>query len=145
MTNLESHTASPSPPVVPWRRLLYAVYAALTCITIRIIYRLVEYSGGIRTAIATSEVAFYCLEAAPMIIALVIFNLVHPGMVLVGEESEFRKKEKKEKKKKKWMKWRRGSRTEWKEVDERDLESGSGSEVEEREAFRLRDSSRVGG
>ncbi|OJD25802.1 hypothetical protein ACJ73_02819 [Blastomyces percursus] len=78
-----------------WRRLLYCLYAGLILITIRIIYRLVEYSNGVENGLATSEVAFYCLEAVPMFFGFVLFNVVHPGMVLVGPESEFPKKDKK--------------------------------------------------
>lgn len=137
MKNLESTATSTFSPAIPWRRLLYALYLSLVCITIRIIYRLVEYSGGMDTTIATSEAAFYCLEAAPMIIALVIFNLVHPGMVLVGEGSEFPKKVKKSKKDKKKEKEERSHSRRWKKVAERDLESGSGSDAED---IRLRDS-----
>ncbi|EQL36228.1 hypothetical protein BDFG_02198 [Blastomyces dermatitidis ATCC 26199] len=89
------------PNLLPWRRLLYSLYAGLILITIRIIYRLVEYSSGVENGLATSEVAFYCLEAVPMIFGFVLFNVVHPGMVLVGPESEFPKKDKKKMKEEK--------------------------------------------
>ncbi|PGH27442.1 hypothetical protein AJ80_00920 [Polytolypa hystricis UAMH7299] len=84
----------------PWRRLLYALYAGLVLITIRIIFRLAEYSGGIHSALATSEAAFYVLEAAPMFISFIMFNVIHPGIALVGPESEFPKKKKKKEEKK---------------------------------------------
>ncbi|PGH18059.1 hypothetical protein AJ79_00686 [Helicocarpus griseus UAMH5409] len=106
MTRLEQTLLQPTSSthnhynLLPWRRLLYALYAGLILITIRIIFRMVEYSSGHDTGLATSEAAFYCLEALPMIVGLGLFNFVHPGMVLVGPESEFPKKEKKEKKKK---------------------------------------------
>ncbi|KKZ65264.1 hypothetical protein EMCG_08871 [[Emmonsia] crescens] len=87
------------PQHFPWRRLLYSLYAALILITIRIIYRLVEYSSGLETGLATSEAAFYCLEAVPMFFGLAVFNVVHPGIALVGPESEFPKKQKRDKKK----------------------------------------------
>ncbi|OAL65134.1 RTA1 domain protein [Trichophyton rubrum] len=95
----------------PWRPLLYTVYAALVLITIRIIYRLVEFSGGLHSAIATNEAAFYILDATPMFLALLALNIFHPGRFLVGPGSEFEKKPKKAKKRrnknksgsKKWM------------------------------------------
>ncbi|KIW93834.1 uncharacterized protein Z519_05149 [Cladophialophora bantiana CBS 173.52] len=86
---------SPSP--YPWRRLLYTLYAALGLITVRIIFRLVEYTDGEYSHVASYEAYFYCLEALPMILSLFIFNIVHPGIVLVGPDSEFPKKVKKTK------------------------------------------------
>jgi hypothetical protein len=47
------------------------------------------------------EAPFYCLEALPMFSALLLWNIFHPGQVLVGPDSEFPKKEKKSKKSKK--------------------------------------------
>jgi hypothetical protein len=44
------------------------------------------------------EAPFYCLEALPMFVALTLWNVVHPGKVLVGPDSEFPKKAKKSKK-----------------------------------------------
>lgn len=85
-----------------------------------------------------------------MIVGLVVFNVVHPGMVLIGEGSEFPKKEKKNKKEKKGKnKDKKGkkSRSHYRRVKgggERDLESGSGSDPgEEFEVLRLNDSLQV--
>ncbi|KAL1953953.1 hypothetical protein VTO42DRAFT_1999 [Malbranchea cinnamomea] len=89
------------PSLLPWRSLLYTVYAGLFLITLRIIYRLIEYSQGTESAIAKAEAAFYILDATPMVIAMLLFNIFHPGRALVGPDSEFPKKEKKKKKKKK--------------------------------------------
>ncbi|KAJ7735968.1 RTA1 domain-containing protein [Mycena metata] len=75
-----------------WKRPLYTIYATLGLITIRIIYRLVEYSGGVYTPITSHEAPFYCLDALPMLTALLLWNIFHPGPVLVGPESEFPKK-----------------------------------------------------
>ncbi|EEQ32740.1 RTA1 domain-containing protein [Microsporum canis CBS 113480] len=87
-------------PRSSWRPLLYTVYATLALITVRIIYRLVEYSGGLHSAIATNENAFYILDASPMFLALLALNIFHPGRFLVGPGSEFEKKPKKDKKRK---------------------------------------------
>ncbi|KAF8181358.1 RTA1 like protein-domain-containing protein [Mycena galopus ATCC 62051] len=81
-----------------WKRPLYVMYASLTLITIRIIYRLIEFSSGLYSPLTMHEVPFYCLEALPMFAALVLWNAFHPGQVLVGPDSEFPKKQKKSKK-----------------------------------------------
>ncbi|OAX81619.1 hypothetical protein ACJ72_04041 [Emergomyces africanus] len=133
MTKLEVY----QPQHLPWRRLLYCLYAALVLITIRIIYRLIEYSSGLENGLATNETAFYCLEAVPMIFAIAVFNVVHPGIALVGPESEFPKKEKKDKKKDKKKGKDRPKRS-WRHRGNRvnDVESGSDMETE---ALRMQD------
>lgn len=86
-----------------WRMLLFALFAALVLITIRIIFRLVEFASGLeadKNPIPFHEAYFMCLDALPMTICVLIFNVIHPGRVLQGEGSEFPKgpsrKEKKE-------------------------------------------------
>ncbi|KAI0888498.1 RTA1 like protein-domain-containing protein [Annulohypoxylon maeteangense] len=74
-----------------WRPLLLTLYASLTCITIRIIFRLVEFSSGstgVSNPLLTNETYFYVLEAMLMLLAILSFNVIHPGTVLVGPESE---------------------------------------------------------
>lgn len=90
-----------------WRTLLRVLLVSLTLITIRVIYRLIEFSQGITSTLTTHETPFYCLEALPMAIALFLFNFWHPGAFLIGPESEFPKKPKKEKKSKKEKKQKR--------------------------------------
>ncbi|KAJ7661730.1 RTA1 like protein-domain-containing protein [Mycena rosella] len=80
-----------------WKRPLYVMYASLALITIRIIFRLIEFSSGVLSPITMHEAPFYCLEALPMFVALLLWNVFHPGQVLVGPESEFPKKVKKSK------------------------------------------------
>lgn len=36
----------------------------------------------------TNETYFYALEAMPMLLAILSFNVIHPGTVLIGLESE---------------------------------------------------------
>lgn len=86
-----------------WRILLYVLYASLTLITIRIIFRMVEFASGIdasKNPIPYHEAYFMALDALPMFIAIALMNVVHPGRILQGEGSEFPKgptrKEKKE-------------------------------------------------
>ncbi|CAJ2504720.1 Uu.00g121140.m01.CDS01 [Anthostomella pinea] len=74
-----------------WRPLLMTLYASLTFITVRIIFRLVEFSSGstgISNPLMTNEAYFYVLEAMPMLLAVLVFNFVHPGSVLGGPDSE---------------------------------------------------------
>ncbi|KAJ6452048.1 RTA1 like protein-domain-containing protein [Mycena sanguinolenta] len=66
-----------------WKRPLYFIYT-LTLITIRIVFRLVEFSSGVYSPITMHEAPFYCLEALPMFVALLLWNISHPGKVLVG-------------------------------------------------------------
>ncbi|KAJ6584385.1 RTA1 like protein-domain-containing protein [Mycena capillaripes] len=83
-----------------WKCPLYVMYASLILITIRIVFRLIEFSSGVYSPLTMHEAPFYCLEATPMFIALLLWNVWHPGQVLVGPDSEFPKKEKKNKKSK---------------------------------------------
>ena len=72
-----------------WRALLYTLYASLTLITTRIIFRLVQYASGFNSPIPTHEIYFYAFEAFPMTCALYIMNITHPGGTLVGPDSDF--------------------------------------------------------
>ncbi|KAJ6589219.1 RTA1 like protein-domain-containing protein [Mycena capillaripes] len=80
-----------------WKRPLYIMYTSIVLITVRIVFRLVEFSSGVFSPITMHEAPFYCLEALPMFFALFLWNIFHPGQVLVGPESEFPKKQKKSK------------------------------------------------
>jgi hypothetical protein len=66
----------------------------------RIIYRFVEFSQGTTSSspILTHESYTYGLDALPMLLATVLLNIVHPGLVLKGQESEFPRLTRKEKK-----------------------------------------------
>ncbi|KAF2116441.1 RTA1 like protein-domain-containing protein [Lophiotrema nucula] len=85
-----------------WRWLTYALYAALVLITIRIIYRLVEFSAGtdVSNPLPYHEGYALGLDAVPMFLAISILTIIHPGTVLKGPESEFpsRKERRAEKK-----------------------------------------------
>lgn len=71
--------------------LLYSLYIILASITTRIMYRLTEFSSGVEGPIHRHEAYFMVLDAASMVVAGVMPNLVHPGRVLRGEECEFPK------------------------------------------------------
>ncbi|KAL4968155.1 RTA1 domain-containing protein [Aspergillus stella-maris] len=72
-----------------WRGMLYALYVSLVFITIRIIYRLVEYSSGteLSNPIVSHEWFMYVFDAVPMCVAIGVWCLVHPGGVLRGQDA----------------------------------------------------------
>ncbi|EOD51650.1 putative rta1 domain protein [Neofusicoccum parvum UCRNP2] len=83
-----------------WRPLLYALYGALVSITVRIIYRICEFAGGVKPSnpIPFHEAYSYSLDAFPMMVAMLLLVVFHPGRSLVGPESEFPRLSRKEKK-----------------------------------------------
>lgn len=89
-----------------WKYLTYTLYIVLVLITIRIIFRLTEFSGGVEpenNRLPFVEGYALGLDAFPMCLAIFLLAVVHPGTVLKGPESEFpsRKERKAEKKAKK--------------------------------------------
>ncbi|RPB00483.1 hypothetical protein L873DRAFT_1834998 [Choiromyces venosus 120613-1] len=83
-----------------WLALTVSLYLVLVLITVRIIFRLAEHPSGIKESnpIPYHEAYIYVLDAAPMLLALSINALLHPGRWMVGPESEFPKVSRKEKK-----------------------------------------------
>lgn len=73
-----------------WKWLIYALYACLAAITIRIIYRLAEFSGGLGTSnpLPSNEPVLYVLESTPMWLAILVWNIVHPGRFMSGEDAK---------------------------------------------------------
>ncbi|TGO18828.1 hypothetical protein BTUL_0007g00460 [Botrytis tulipae] len=67
--------------------LLYALYAVILLITIRIIFRLVEYSQGLKSSIPNHEAFQYSLDSVPMLFALVILNIFYPGRIMADPDS----------------------------------------------------------
>ncbi|GJC78462.1 putative lipid transporter atnI [Colletotrichum liriopes] len=82
------------------KAMVWVMYVVLVLIIIRIIFRLVEFGPGadIDNPILASENYAFGLDALPMVLALVLLNVMHPGIVLRGENSEFPKLSRKEKK-----------------------------------------------
>ncbi|KAK1486133.1 RTA1 domain-containing protein [Colletotrichum abscissum] len=62
-----------------WKPLLWALYFSLGMISVRIIYRLIEFSSGhgIDNVLITHEAYFYVLEALPMLLAIAVFNVYY--------------------------------------------------------------------
>jgi RTA1 like protein len=81
----------------------------------RIVYRLCEFSRGtdLNNPMLTSEVYPYVLDGMPMLLASVLLNICHPGMVLKGPESEFPRLSRKEKKALKQEKKAEKQRNKW--------------------------------
>ncbi|KAJ6780350.1 hypothetical protein PWT90_06545 [Aphanocladium album] len=87
------------------RFLIWAMLAVLVLIMVRIIYRLLEFGPGINTdnKLITNETYPLVLDAMPMVLALVLLNLMHPGLVLRGPDGEFPRVTRREKKARKQM------------------------------------------
>lgn len=66
----------------------------------RIIYRLIEFGPGVNAEnkLLIHEGYPLGLDAFPMLLALALLNIVHPGFVLRGPDSEFPKITRAEKK-----------------------------------------------
>ena len=67
---------------------------------IRIFYRIAEFAPGLTPSnpLLSHEWYSFALDGTPMLIALTLLNIFHPGTVLRGPESEFPKLSRKEKK-----------------------------------------------
>ncbi|KAK3935800.1 RTA1 domain-containing protein [Diplogelasinospora grovesii] len=87
-------------PVKRVKMLIWVLFVVLVLIVIRIIFRLIEFSGGVSAsnAIISSENYSFFLDGLPMLLALVLLNAMHPGIVLRGPDSEFPKMTGREKK-----------------------------------------------
>ncbi|KAF7547968.1 hypothetical protein G7Z17_g7357 [Cylindrodendrum hubeiense] len=80
--------------------LIWTMLAVLILVIVRIVFRLYEFSPGANTSnpILTHEDYALCLDAFPMLLALVLLNAMHPGLVLRGPDSDFPRLSRKEKK-----------------------------------------------
>ncbi|OAL53937.1 hypothetical protein IQ07DRAFT_629082 [Pyrenochaeta sp. DS3sAY3a] len=94
-----------------WKWLTCTLYIVLALISMRIGFRLVEFAGGVEPGdnqLPFKEGYALGLDAFPMLTAVTLLAIMHPGLVLKGPESEFpsrkeRKAEKKAKKQEKKM------------------------------------------
>lgn len=101
---LEAEGSAPENRV--WKWLTMALYTTLILITIRIIFRLVEFSAGIdpdKNPLPFEENYALGLDAVPMFLACLLLAVCHPGLALKGPESVFpsrkeRRAERKERK-----------------------------------------------
>jgi hypothetical protein len=76
--------------LVGWKCLTWALYGCLLAITIRIIYRLAEFSAGLGASnpLPSNEPVLYVLESTPMWLAILVWNIVHPGRFIQGEDAK---------------------------------------------------------
>jgi hypothetical protein len=73
-----------------WRKLLFPLYLSLIAISIRIIFRLIQFSSGLDKSnrILYHEFYIYVFDAAPMVLAIVLWNVFHPGTRLQGPDAQ---------------------------------------------------------
>ncbi|KAH6895722.1 RTA1 like protein-domain-containing protein [Thelonectria olida] len=80
--------------------LIWTMITVLVLVMVRIIYRLCEFGPGVSedNPILANENYGFLLDAFPMLLALVLMNAMHPGLVLRGPDSDFPSLSRKEKK-----------------------------------------------
>ncbi|KAF2443554.1 hypothetical protein P171DRAFT_444958 [Karstenula rhodostoma CBS 690.94] len=71
------------------RIVLYVLYVSATLVTIRCIYRLVEYIEGWDSTIYKNEIFFWIFEAVIMFLNTALLNVFHPGKRLPRSNSVF--------------------------------------------------------
>jgi len=68
-----------------WHTLMIALYISAICILVRSIYRVIEFSQGFSSDIAHNEHLMYSLDSGFMFAAILVFNMIHPGLHLTTE------------------------------------------------------------
>jgi hypothetical protein len=76
--------------IAGWRWMTWAFYACMLAITIRIIYRLIEFSAGLGNSnpLPKNEALLYVLESTPIFLAILIWNIFHPGRYMHGDDAK---------------------------------------------------------
>ena len=76
--------------IAGWRWMIWALYTCTLAITVRIIYRLVEFSAGLGSSnpLPKNEPLLYVLESTPMFLAILIWNIFHPGRYMYGGDAK---------------------------------------------------------
>lgn len=76
--------------VAGWRWMTWALYTCALAITVRIIYRLSEFSAGLGSSnpLPKNEPLLYVLESTPMFLVILIWNILHPGRYRHGEDAK---------------------------------------------------------
>lgn len=67
---------------VPWRKLLWVLYASSFLILVRSVFRVAEYIMGKDSELQSKEFWIYVFDAALMAIVTVLFNWFHPSRVV---------------------------------------------------------------
>lgn len=76
------------------KHLVGAMWVSIIAVFIRSIYRVIELSQGWTGYVITHEVYFIVLDGVMMVIAVGIFNIFHPGWLLIPSASVASAKEK---------------------------------------------------
>ncbi|KXS19705.1 hypothetical protein M427DRAFT_143062 [Gonapodya prolifera JEL478] len=63
-----------------WHWLMYALFAGTVLLAIRNTFRMIEYWNGFEDPLAQNETFVYTLDAGLMLILVILFLVVHPGM-----------------------------------------------------------------
>lgn len=71
-----------------WKGLVGAMFGASGLILIQIFFSLGRFSAGDKSfsALSSHESYFYILETTPVVLAIAILNVFHPGRFMTGEE-----------------------------------------------------------
>lgn len=79
---------SPTPASLgtPWKKYIYALYAASILILIRSTFRVILFSLPNNSALNKNEVFVYIFDGVLMLGVMVMFNVVHPGAIISGHK-----------------------------------------------------------
>ncbi|KAL4986807.1 RTA1 like protein [Aspergillus falconensis] len=69
-----------------WETVLVGLYTASVLILVRSIFRVIEYVQGNDGYLISHEVFMYVFDSALMFSAMVVMNVCHPSMILVGPQ-----------------------------------------------------------
>lgn len=72
-----------------WHTVVVALYIASTLISIRCVFRAIEFATGFDGYLQSHEAYFYVFDALPMVATMAIFIIVVPGWALEDETREF--------------------------------------------------------
>ena len=66
----------------------FNVHIKLMQYQVRIVFRICEYAQGLNSTIPNHEAFQYSLDSLPMLLALWVFNVAHPGRLMSASDSE---------------------------------------------------------
>ncbi|KZT21572.1 hypothetical protein NEOLEDRAFT_1181582 [Neolentinus lepideus HHB14362 ss-1] len=73
-----------------WWKAIWLLYFSSVPIIIRSIYRVAEFAQGSSGYLVTHEVYFYCLDALPLLIAVVCYAAFWPGQYIVNRSEDYK-------------------------------------------------------
>jgi len=66
----------------------FNVHIKLMQYQVRIVFRICEYAQGLNSTIPNHEAFQYSLDSLPMLLALWVFNIAHPGRLMSASDGE---------------------------------------------------------